>query len=284
MNFLFDGKMYNAYQVLGTNLIKNEEDLKRAYRKRSTECHPDLHPEKDIREFQILNQANEIVLKKLKEQKVQTKNFQGPPTVSGNPTEKENVNLNDNFLQLQITQARNNLIKKAKEIQKEKDNSNSKVKIILNEYYILFFEIITRYSELLNDISNKKIQTEEIIQRQKEIQHALKGHINRLNEKHLSIVTSDKYINQLICNVNTIKYSEMLTDFINVEVKVRKFINNMILKRSLNRSQEYVNYVNSVIIDVLKEKLNSGQITFYELNEDSVKDIIREGKKTIKKH
>ena len=51
------------YEVLGVDKNATDEDIKRAYRKKAKECHPDLHPDdKDAAErFKELNEANEVL-------------------------------------------------------------------------------------------------------------------------------------------------------------------------------------------------------------------------------
>lgn len=51
------------YEVLGLDKNANAEDIKKAYRKKAKECHPDLHPnDKGAEErFKELNEANEVL-------------------------------------------------------------------------------------------------------------------------------------------------------------------------------------------------------------------------------
>ena len=51
------------YEVLGVDKNATEADIKKAYRKKAKECHPDLHPnDKDAEErFKELNEANEVL-------------------------------------------------------------------------------------------------------------------------------------------------------------------------------------------------------------------------------
>ena len=51
------------YEVLGIDKSASAEDIKRAYRKKAKECHPDLHPgDKEAEErFKELNEANEVL-------------------------------------------------------------------------------------------------------------------------------------------------------------------------------------------------------------------------------
>ena len=51
------------YEVLGVGKNATDEEIKRAYRKKAKECHPDLHPDdKDaVERFKELNEANEVL-------------------------------------------------------------------------------------------------------------------------------------------------------------------------------------------------------------------------------
>ena len=51
------------YEVLGVDKNATEDDIKRAYRRKAKECHPDLHPNDKEAEarFKELNEANEVL-------------------------------------------------------------------------------------------------------------------------------------------------------------------------------------------------------------------------------
>ena len=51
------------YEVLGVDKTATDEDIKRAYRKKAKECHPDLHPDDKtaVDRFKELNEANEVL-------------------------------------------------------------------------------------------------------------------------------------------------------------------------------------------------------------------------------
>ncbi len=51
------------YEVLGIEKGASEEEIKKAYRKKARECHPDLHPDDPsyVEKFQEVNEANEIL-------------------------------------------------------------------------------------------------------------------------------------------------------------------------------------------------------------------------------
>ena len=51
------------YEVLGVSKNASDEEIKRAYRKKAKECHPDLHPndEEAVKRFAELNEANEVL-------------------------------------------------------------------------------------------------------------------------------------------------------------------------------------------------------------------------------
>ena len=51
------------YEVLGVGKNATDEEIKRAYRRKAKECHPDLHPDDKtaVERFKELNEANEVL-------------------------------------------------------------------------------------------------------------------------------------------------------------------------------------------------------------------------------
>lgn len=51
------------YEVLGVQKNATDEEIKRAYRRKAKECHPDLHPDdkEAVERFKELNEANEVL-------------------------------------------------------------------------------------------------------------------------------------------------------------------------------------------------------------------------------
>ena len=51
------------YEVLGVGKNATDDEIKKAYRKKAKECHPDLHPndEEAVKRFAELNEANEVL-------------------------------------------------------------------------------------------------------------------------------------------------------------------------------------------------------------------------------
>ncbi len=51
------------YEILGVDRKATDEEIKRAYRKKAKECHPDLHPDdkEAVERFKELNEANEVL-------------------------------------------------------------------------------------------------------------------------------------------------------------------------------------------------------------------------------
>lgn len=78
------------YEVLGIDKNATDEDIKRAYRKKAKECHPDLHPNAKEAEarFKELNEANEVLSDPDKRARYDQFGFDGPDMgggAGGNP-------------------------------------------------------------------------------------------------------------------------------------------------------------------------------------------------------
>ena len=78
------------YEVLGIDKNATDEDIKRAYRKKAKECHPDLHPNDKEAEarFKELNEANEVLSDPDKRARYDQFGFDGPDMgggAGGNP-------------------------------------------------------------------------------------------------------------------------------------------------------------------------------------------------------
>ena len=78
------------YEVLGIDKNATDEDIKRAYRKKAKECHPDLHPNDKEAEarFKELNEANEVLSDPDKRARYDQFGFDGPDMgggTGGNP-------------------------------------------------------------------------------------------------------------------------------------------------------------------------------------------------------
>lgn len=78
------------YEVLGIDKNATDEDIKRAYRKKAKECHPDLHPNDKEAEarFKELNEANEVLSDPDKRALYDQFGFDGPDmggSAGGNP-------------------------------------------------------------------------------------------------------------------------------------------------------------------------------------------------------
>ena len=63
MGLISGNEVRDYYEVLGVGKNATDEEIKRAYRKKAKECHPDLHPDdkEAVERFKELNEANEVL-------------------------------------------------------------------------------------------------------------------------------------------------------------------------------------------------------------------------------
>ena len=68
------------YEVLGVGKNSTDDEIKKAYRKKAKECHPDLHPndEEAVKRFAELNEANEVLSDPDKRARYDQFGFQDP--------------------------------------------------------------------------------------------------------------------------------------------------------------------------------------------------------------
>ena len=74
------------YEVLGVSKNATDEEIKRAYRKKAKECHPDLHPDdkEAVERFKELNEANEVLSDPQKRARYDQYGFEDPMAGMGN--------------------------------------------------------------------------------------------------------------------------------------------------------------------------------------------------------
>ncbi len=73
------------YEVLGVGKNATDEEIKRAYRKKAKECHPDLHPDdkEAVERFKELNEANEVLSDPQKRARYDQYGFEDPMSGMG---------------------------------------------------------------------------------------------------------------------------------------------------------------------------------------------------------
>ena len=73
------------YEILGVDKNATDEEIKRAYRKKAKECHPDLHPDdkEAVERFKELNEANEVLSDPQKRARYDQFGFEDPMSGMG---------------------------------------------------------------------------------------------------------------------------------------------------------------------------------------------------------
>lgn len=296
MIFKFNGVEYDALDILKINPPFTQSELKKQYHKLCMEVHPDINPGIDDNLMKRLHAAYDCALKALKKgndislqktKKQSRPHYPKPPTVSTEEPKKETTfdKIGLELEYLRFSSESGSLKEICQKLEDYMNNSNNNPKIRLGvKLYLSIFKLSSdlyeRNCEIISNYVNNEIKDEKVylqcINLIKKARQDLNDGIAYADNDFFEVL----YVQLDYKNKDFIK---ILINNISKELKLREIIKDSLKKRWKFGTQENYNEMYKYIASALKERMKMQEISIKQIDEKTIKSIIKEEKQNFKR-